>query len=143
MAEDVVPALWEQIEKTFRNKVTVDPLIKNLYKKVKDEKASLRDVYTYATLLSKHAVSTLILYLREDNLPDGKLYWNIAERTILPLYRLIHEMILDMAVEITKAEDKKQGIGLKPIRPEFNEERFRTIINAIVRTSLEEDEVNE
>lgn len=143
MAEDIVPALWEQIETTYKSKVKVDPLIKSLTKKVEAEKATLKDVYTYASNLSRHAVGTLAVCLSAENLPDGKLYWNIAERTILPLYRLVHEDIVDMAVEVTKAEDKKQGIGLKPIRPSFNEERIRTIINTIVNESSKEDGIDE
>lgn len=140
MAEDIVPALWEQIETTYKSKVKVDPLIKSLTKKVEAERASLKDVYTYASELSKHAVGTLAVCLSADNLPDGKLYWNIAERTIVPLYRLVHEDIVDMATKVTKAEDKKQGIGLKPISPEFNEERIRTIVNEIVNEADEQEE---
>ena len=139
MAEDIVPALWEQIETTYKSKVKVDPLIKSLNKKVEAEKATLKEVYTYASELSKHAVGTLAACLSAENLPDGKLYWNIAERTILPLYKLVHEDIVDMAVEVTKAEDKKEGIGLKPISPEFNEERIRTIINTIVNEANEQN----
>lgn len=139
MAEDIVPALWEQIETTYKSKVKVDPLIKSLTKKVEEEKASLKDVYTYASELSKHAVGTLAVCLSAENLPDGKLYWNIAERTIISLYRLVHEDIVDMAVAVTKAEDKKQGIGLKPICPEFNEERIRTIVNTIVNEADEQE----
>ncbi len=141
MAEDVVPALWAQIEDTFKNKVKVDPLIKSIARKTEAETATLRDVYTYASELSQTAVNTLIICLSADNLPDGKLYWNIAERTIVPLYRIVHEMIIDLAVEVTKAEDKKQSIGLKPIRTKFNEERIRTIINVIVNESSEDDEI--
>ena len=137
MAEDIVPALWEQIETTYKSKVKVDPLIKSVKKQVEAEKATLKEVYTCASELSKHAVGTLAVCLSAENLPDGKLYWNIAERTILPLYRQVHEDIVDVAVEVTKAEDKKEGIGLKPISPEFNEERIRTIINTIVNEANE------
>lgn len=139
MAEDVAPKLLEEINNTFNGKVKTDPLIKSLKKNAQDGKAILKDAYTYTTRISKHATDSVVLVLRADNLPDGKLYWNIAERTILPFFRAVHEQIIDYAVSATECEDKKIGIGLKPIRPAFNEERLKTVLNALVNYSLEDD----
>ena len=70
--------------------------------------------------------------LAEKNLPDGNLHWNIAKRVLVPLMQDVQRTCLDMAEAAQKRQDKKNGIGIKPIRPPFNEERIDAVLNKIV-----------
>ena len=70
--------------------------------------------------------------LAEKNLPDGNLHWNIAKRVLVPLMQDVQRTCLDMAEAAQKRQDKKNGIGIKPIRPPFNEERIDAVLNKTV-----------
>lgn len=140
MAEDIAPKLLESIQNIFNEKIHTDPLIDSLTKKIEDENATLRDGYKYSMRLSELATESIYSVLNSDNLPDGKLYWSIAEGTIMPFFRDVHEMIIDYEVAATIYEDRKLGIEIQCIRPAFNEARLRKIINTLVCDPIEDNE---
>jgi hypothetical protein len=82
--------------------------------------------------LGEYAADSLKRNLTDETLPDGVLYWNIAKRTIVPLMQEVQKIALDMAEAVQTREDKEAGIGIKPIRPEFNEGRIEAVMNKVV-----------
>ena len=91
-----------------------------------------------AGILGKAAAKALSKGLRLENLPDGKIYWNIAKRTVEPLLREVTDMVNDAVVIIIEAEHKKKRIGIKPKRAPFNQDRCDAIMNKVVRMSMGE-----
>ncbi|MGI6557136.1 MAG: hypothetical protein ACOX1H_07520 [Pseudoramibacter sp.] len=91
-----------------------------------------------AGIPEKAAAKALSRGFRPENLPDGKIYWNIAKRTIEPLLREVTDMVNDAVVIIIEAEHKKKRIGIKPKRAPFNQDRCDAIMNKIVNLSLGE-----
>lgn len=140
MAKDIVPELWEKIETTFDSKVRMDPAIKAFNTKIEKGTAEGKDTFKYTQRLGEHASSTLSLYITPENMPEGKIHWNIATRTVLPLLRKVHQMINDAAVAVQIIEDKKNGIGIKPVRAPFPQERVNDLLNKL--TNLDLNEVN-
>lgn len=140
MAKDIVPELWEKIETTFDSKVRMDPAIKAFNTKVEKGTAEGKDTFKYTQRLGEHASSTLSLYITPENMPEGKIHWNIATRTVLPLLRKVHQLVNDAAVAVQIIEDKKNGIGLKPVEIVFPEERINDLLNKL--TNLDLSEVN-
>lgn len=140
MANDIVPELWEKIETTFDSKVRMDPAIKAFNTKVEKGTAEGKDTFKYTQRLGEHASSTLSLYITPENMPEGKIHWNIATRTVLPLLRKVHQMVNDAAVAVQIIEDKKNGIGIKPVEIVFPEERIKDLLNKL--TNLDLSEVN-
>lgn len=138
--EDVAPKLYNEILKDFERRLNSDGFIKSFKRKIEDKTATAEQVSTYARRLGEHGSEALCKYLIEDNLPDGKLYWNIAERTIKPLAEEIHKLVGEAAVATQLIDDEKSGIGLKPRVPTFPEERFNALINKVVNMSLTEEE---
>lgn len=138
--EDVAPKLYSEILKDFERRLNSDGFIKSFKRKIEDKTATAEQVSTYARRLGEHGSEALCKYLIEDNLPDGKLYWNIAERTIKPLAEEIHKLVGEAAVATQLIDDEKSGIGLKPRVPTFPEERFNALINKVVNMSLTEEE---
>ena len=91
-----------------------------------------------AGIPEKAAAKALSRGLRPENLPDGKIYWNIAKRTIEPLLREVNRMVNDAMVVIIEAAHKKKRIGIKPVRAAFNQDRCDAIMNKVVRMSMGE-----
>lgn len=140
---DIVPEIYENILDTFRNGIEKDEKIQRFLSKVEKGTAESEGVARYAQYLGEHAAEALKRSLKEETLPDGKLYWNIAERTILPLLQEVHKLVIDAAVTVTNMENERNGIGMKASRTKFPEERVRDLLNKLVNMSLSDEEHDE
>lgn len=129
---DVAPELYKKIKNEFETRMSVDPFIRKFRKKLEDEKASAEDVSNYARRVGECASAAMTSVLKEENLPDGRLYWNIADRTIKPIFIEAHKLINEAAAAVQMVEDRKLGINLKPIEAGFPEERVHALINKLV-----------
>lgn len=107
---------------------------------MKEEKAVGEDVSRYARKLGELASESLCAYLTEEKLQDGKLYWNIIIRTVKPIMEKVHRLVNEAAIAVQKAEDKKSGIGIKPIAPKFPTERADAILNKLADLAIQEGE---
>ena len=128
---DVAPALYEAIKKSFDRRVKRDLRVQTIRIKIDKGTATAEDAFRYAGYLGNHASDALIECVTEDALPDGKMYWNISERTVKPFLLEVHEMVIDVAVAVQQIEDLKQKIGLKPVRPEAPIDRVEALMNKL------------
>ncbi|MDO4393577.1 MAG: hypothetical protein Q4C80_04115 [Bacillota bacterium] len=138
--QDVSQELYKKIREEFNSKVNKDSEIIKIRKKIEAETADLGNISLYARRLGELASETLIDCLDEDKLPNGILYWNIAERTILPLLKNVHEIVNEAAITVQKNIDTKSGIGINSIPAPFPEERAKALIQKIVDISIKEAE---
>jgi hypothetical protein len=129
--EDIVPSLLEKIEKDFRAKVEADNEMSRLFAKFYDGDGTLHDVSLYARRLGDLLSMTLQENLTEDVLPDGKMYYNIADRILNPMMRQNFNLTMEQALIIQKMIDAKSGIGLEPISADFPESRVKQIIDSL------------
>lgn len=141
--EDIAPKLYEKIEKTFIGKVNRNMDIRAFREKLRNSHAVPEDVSLYARALGECASEALTENIRQDELPDGKLYWNIAERTIIPILEEVHKKVNDAASEIQKQIDSSRNVHLTPIRAEFPEERVRALLNGLMKALEEAEEDGE
>lgn len=129
--KDIVPKLQKSVLSDFYSMVEEDNKMQAIITG-KDKRATLTQVSKHAERLGEYAVRSLEKNLTDETLPDGTLYWNIAKGVIPPLMREVQNLAIDMAVTIQKREDEKTGIGLKPVRPPFNQERIEAVMNKVV-----------
>ena len=130
---DIVPELYEKIHADFLDRVAADARIKAVENKIKKGTATSADAALYSQYVGEAAGDALAAGLVLKDMPDGKLYWNIADRTVRPLMTEVHEMVNDIAIQITEIEDKKAGIGLKAQGTKLNKYRLSDLVDAIVR----------
>ena len=110
---DAVPELWEQISRDFNRSASTDIWIRSFLRRVKDGTATSEEASVYAGRLGTHAGKALARALKKESLPDGKLYWNIADRTIRPLLTEVHRRVNDAAAAVLAAESRCAGHGRK------------------------------
>lgn len=110
--EDVAPELYSEIQKLYTQSVRSDSKIMGIVSKVKEGKGTQSDLRVMSERLGKHASDALKQVLKVDRLPDGKLYWNIAERTIKPTLEQMHSTVNAIASLEKRAEDIQHGIKL-------------------------------
>lgn len=136
---DIGVKLWESIEREFRNAIEKDMMIVAFEDRLGRGAAGFGDVSEYANRLGEIAGEVLRKHLKKENLPNGKIYWNIAQKTIRPILKMVHELVNEAAAAVQKQEDKKIGISLKPIKPPFPEDRAKDLIGKIVAESMKEE----
>lgn len=126
--EDIAPALLAKIQEVFRAGVAESPQAQRIQNRIRDGTGTQRDAHRYATLLGEILSKALTSILTADALPDGRLYWNIAQRTIKPMLKQNHALVNEASVRIQSAIDAAQGIGLQAIGGELPESRIDGLV---------------
>lgn len=129
--KDIVPELKNKVLSDFSSLVESDIKIQKVISG-EVQNTSFAEVSKYAKRLGEYACKSLRENFTDETLPDGVLYWNIAKRIIVPLMQEVQKTAIDMAESVQSYSDEKNKIGLKAIRPTFNEERIEAVINKAV-----------
>lgn len=141
--KDVAPELLEKLNKTFGQKVAIDPQIRSYKKKLEAGKLTERDCALYIRKVVSIASASVTDVMMPKNLPDGKLYWNIAEAVIVPFLKGVIVQMNNIAVSTMKDSDKKQNINIKIQKLRYPDGQIRSYLNMIVRNSLDSEGNNE
>lgn len=136
MAADVVPALNEAIQTSFKTYVMRDRRIAQISTRIRDGTATFADGHDYAERLGENLSKALSTNLNANTLPDGKLYYNIASRTVTPALEENYNLTNDAAEKIQKIVDKKSKIGLGSVRADFPTERINGLIDKMTRDDI-------
>lgn len=140
MAQDIAPILNEKIQTSFKNYCLKDRRITQISKRIRDGTASFSDAHDYAEHLGENLSKALVNNLTADNLPNGKLYYNIATRTVTPSLEENYNLVNDVSEQIQKAIDKKAKVGLGSVRAEFPKERIQGLIDKMTADDIELEE---
>ena len=136
--KDVTPGLLEELNKTFEQKLAIHPQIRAYKKKLEAEKLDEKSVALFIREMVSIAAATVASVLRPEKLPDGKLYWNIAEGVLVPFLKDVVSQMSNIAVSAQKTADQKQNINIKVAGIRYPEGQIRSYLNMIVRKSLDE-----
>lgn len=136
MATDVVPVLNDKIETSFKSNVMKDRKIAQISKRIRDGTATFVDGHDYAERLGENLSKALVENLTADTLPDGRLYYNIAKRTVTPALETNYNLTNEAAAEIQKLLDAQIGIGLKAVKADFPAERIQGLIDKMTAEGI-------
>ena len=143
LVTDISPALLEQVQEAFQLRVSADPVILSFGRKLGQGTATQQDVQLYASQLGAILGEVLGEVLALENLPDGRLYWNIAEKVILPTLEENFRLVFNAASDVQRAIDAAEQIGLIPIAPETPRDRMKGICDSVTVDGLTAEEVRE
>lgn len=135
---DVAPELLEQIERAFNRRYQNNKRIDSLLLKMSSGAATQAHIHDYALETGKCLRDALKSVLGPSGLPDGTLYYNIANRTIKPALERNHVRIVDYAAEVQEALYGADGIGLGAVRPDFATDRADGLIDKVSGLTAEE-----
>lgn len=131
MAVDVAPALVEGVQKAFDEGVARDPTIASILMRIRDGTPRAADSHRYAERLGEILAASYKKVIREDDLPNGRMYYNIANRIIKPPLRTNYDMVMETSEDIQKAIDVSDGLGIGTIAPDFPEARVDGLIDKL------------
>ena len=96
---DVSPAIYEKVNKRFEYLLSRDDKIKRSLKRLEDGTATFEDAYYYAQSIG-NCLSDAFSLISDDDLPDGRMYYNIAEKAVKPFLERSAGMCEDYSKQV-------------------------------------------
>ena len=137
MAQDIAPILNEKIQSSFKSYCMRDRRLIQISNRVRDGTATFKDAHDYAEQLGDNLSKALVKNLTAENLPNGKLYYNIANRTVTPGLEENYNLVNDISAQIQKSVDAKAKIGLGSVKADFPKERIQGLIDKMTSDDLD------
>lgn len=129
--KDIAPELLEQIEADFDKLFESDSAIRSLREKLKKGVATYEDAQKFAIQVGNLLAKTFDKSLSSEILPDGRFYYNIAERILNTTLKKNHELISDYAASVQNIVNQSIGVGIKAQKAELNQDRIDGIIDIV------------
>lgn len=136
MAVDIVPMLNDRIGIAFTKHMNAIPGQARLAQRIRDGTATQKDGHVYALNVGKSLSAAMQEVMTADVLPDGRLYYNIATRTVIPQLQKSHQIVNEIDTEIQKALDGKQNIGIQPVMADFPYERVKGLVDKMTTDGI-------
>lgn len=130
--EDIAPELYNRIQGEMKRTLAHAGSVTGLEKKIRMGKASQRDVAKYADIVGQAASRAFKSVLKLEDLPDGKLYWNIAEKTIGATLNGIYSDVNTVATVQLRQADIKKGFKLGIKQGMQPDKRIKDVLNMAV-----------
>ena len=131
MVEDIVPSLLKKIKSEFEGARLDSEVLKDLLSKLHHSKASYLDANQYAIEIGEILSKALGASLTNETLPDGKMYYNIAQRVLTDVLGRNHELVSDYTEQVQKNLNSEAKIGLAAQVPELNQDRIDGLVNRL------------
>ena len=137
--EDVAPKLLQRIEELYKHEKNSSEKVKHILKKIKEGKISYIDAGEYADELGRILSDAYGSVFTMETLPDGKMYYNIAKRTVEPTMIGMHTDIADITDEVQTILNGQAGLGINPVRPVLVQDKIDGIIDRLSNAETFED----
>lgn len=129
--EDIAPKLLKKIQDDFKNKFDNSKIIRELYRKVEQGNATYKEANEFAIEVGELLSGSFKKNLSSSVLPDGRMYYNIADRIIRDALWNDYELVADISAKVQEILNKRAGIGIKAIKPKINEDKVRGIVDIV------------
>lgn len=136
MENDVLPGILKEVQERFERDFGKSEIVRNAFAALKGKKATYKTANEFAIEIGDILSKALGTSLSADKLPDGKMYYNIAQRLLTDVLRRNHELVSGYTSDVQKNLNQEAKIGLKVQVPELNLDRIAGIVN---RFSSEEN----
>lgn len=131
MDKDIVPKLLEEIKEEFNKKLS-DSEVNRLSKELLElNKANFGNANDYAIELGEILAKVFNDKITTELLPEGRMYYNIAERIVNDTLKNNHKLISQYSTEVQTILNKQAGLNIKGLSPELNQDRINGIIERL------------
>lgn len=129
--DDIVPSLLESIQNEFKDRWKKNQIVAKTWKKIKNKTATYEDANDFAVAVGEMLEQSYKRFLSADTLPEGRMWYNIATRILEPTLHNNYELISQVCMEAQGTVNEQSGIGLKAVKPTYNENRVNGFIDKI------------
>lgn len=127
--DDIAPELLEELRRLFLEQLGEEPLTAE----------SWPEAYAAAEKVGDALAGAFGQALRRDALPDGRMYWNIADRAVRPLLEQGYTLAADAAEAAQQALNTAAGLGLRAVAAPLDTDRVDGILNRLAAAEQYED----
>lgn len=127
---DIVPELKKKIDKTFDELVEADESLSGLIEKIKTQ-GTWDDAQSCASKIGQHRSRAFLQNISSDILPNGQMYYNIANRIIPPVLQSDYDLISEVCMEVQEQVNEEARIGIRAQQADLNTDRIDGIVNRI------------
>lgn len=127
---DIGAELLEKIRAEFQKTCKADKYIQSVLKKIEGGTAKMEEVALLSKQLGFRASQAIGAHVNVAALPDGKMYYNIADTILTGVLKDNYDIINSAVTKCQKALDSQAGINITPQQAEFPTERVQAVANA-------------
>lgn len=131
MAVDIGADLLLAITEAFQKAYDQDITIRVLEKRLNGGRAHLEDAAHYSERVGELLANVYGELLSSEVLPNGRMYWNIAQKVIQEPLVNNYNLVAEASVQALSAQNAEKGIGLKAQKPALNQERITGLMNKV------------
>ncbi|WP_288554145.1 hypothetical protein [uncultured Levyella sp.] len=131
MSKDIVPELLDKLKKAFDAKVSKSAKVKRLLEKLENKKATYLDADAFAVELGELLRDTFAEVIKPEDLPNERMYYNIADRMIRDRLGANYKSISLYDEATQNLLNQQAGIHLKAVVPEMDESRVHGFVEAL------------
>ncbi len=128
--DDSAPALIQLVQNIYRQGKNQNEILAAVVEKIENGLATYEDANKYAAELGE-ILAKAYGSIKEEMLPDGRMYYNIAQRLVNSTLQQGYNDIADVTEAIQKLLNEDAGIGIIAIRPMIDNDRIVGIIDQI------------
>lgn len=136
---DIAPELLEKLKKAFSEKFNNNKKISKILSTIRDRETTYSEVNDLSIEVGDILAEVFQENLSQDMLPDGRMYYNIAKRTVEPMMINNYDIVTDNAVIVQEILNKNAGMGIKAQVPYLNQSRIDGIINRLDEAEFFDD----
>lgn len=138
MQKDIVPGLLELIEKEFDEKTYNSNVLKKAIQALKDKKATYKDAHEFAIEMGEILSEVLNTHITLETLPDGKMYFNIADRVLNTTLKKNYDLVTGYALDVQTELNHVAGLKIQGQVPKLNQNRIDGMVERLSTESFEE-----
>ncbi len=117
---DVAPALQEEILKGLKQELANSKPFQHLCNELASGRANYATAHEVSQVVGENTTRVLQRVLRPEVLPDRRLYYNIAERTIKPAMETASNVVANYTEAMQTNLNRQAGINVKTVKPRQN-----------------------
>lgn len=136
---DIAPELFAKLKKSFNEKYNKNKKVEKILSTIKDGKPTYSEVNDLSIEVGDILAEVFGEHLSADILPDGRMYYNIAKRTVEPMMINNYDIVTDNAVIVQEILNKNAGMGIKAQVPKLNQSRIDGIIDRLDEAEFFDD----
>ena len=137
--EDVAPALLATIREEFTRNLGGRERAALLLEQIQSGAGTYRQANEYAQQVGEALADAFRANLSGSVLPDGRMYWNIADRVVRPMLEQDHDLVAAAAEQVQTALNEAAGLGIKAQAVPLDEARVKGFLDRLASEANYDD----
>ena len=136
---DIAPELFAKLKKSFNEKYNKNKKIEKILSTIKDGKPTYSEINNLSIEVGDILAEVFGEHLSADILPDGRMYYNIAKRTVEPMMINNYDIVTENTRMVQEILNIQAGMRIKAQVPDLNQSRIDGIVNRLDEAEFFDD----